>query len=225
MKKAVLFLACMALAAALLTGCSGSAEALTPQSYTAQGAQIQGILLDVRDSRIEVSLSRDGQVHIDYLENSKETYEIAVSEDQVLSMTSVSNKQWTDYIGGAAARGRTISLQIPDALLSTLELSTTNEDISLPALSVTGGVSLCANGGNIAFEGLDAGGPISLWVKNGDISGQITGSYDDYTISCEVKKGETSLPAQKEGGTKALEVSANNGDVQIEFTGKTIPQA
>ena len=85
-----------------------------------------------------MSISEDDQIHISYFENSQETYDITVSDEQVLTMTSASNKDWTDYIGGKpSAENRKILLQIPDALLDTLTLSTTNEDISLPALAIT----------------------------------------------------------------------------------------
>ena len=57
--------------------------------------------------------------------------------------------------------------------------------------------------------------------KNGDITGAIVGSYDDYAITCTVKKGESSLPEDKEGGSKTLTVSNNNGDIAIDFVGKS----
>ena len=164
-----------------------------------------------------MSLSQDGQVHLDYSENSKEYYEISVS-DGVLTMTSASNKEWTDYIGVKSSdEDRKISLQVPDALLENLTLSTTNEDISLPELAVTGSISLSANGGDISFETLDAGSALTLNVKNGDISGAILGSCDDFAIQSEIKKGESNLPDSKEGGEKTLKVSANNGDIEIAF--------
>lgn len=54
-------------------------------------------------------------------------------------MTAASDKEWADYIGGKSAAGsRKILLQVPDALLTALKLSTTNEDISLPARTVNG---------------------------------------------------------------------------------------
>ena len=43
------------------------------------------------------------------------------------------------------------------------------------------------------------------------------GSYDDFAIQTEIKKGESNLPGDKESGSKALNVSCNNGDVNIEF--------
>ena len=137
-------------------------------------------------------------------------------------MTSASNKDWTDYIGGKpSAENRKILLQIPDALLDTLTLSTTNEDISLPALAITKSINISSNGGNITFGNLEVGSAISLTVKNGDISGAVVGSYDDFAIQTEIKKGESNLPDNKDGGEKTLNVSSNNGDVNITFVSES----
>lgn len=216
MKKIISLALCLVLGSFVLAGCSDSSEPFEEKSYTPD-TQVREINLDAEDREIEVSLSPDEQVHIEYWENSKEYYEIAVS-DGVLTMTSASSKEWTDYIGVKSSdEGRKISLQIPDALLENLTLSTTNEDISLPELSVTGSVSISSNGGDISFETLDVGSALTLNVKNGDISGTVVGSYDDFAIETEIKKGESSLPDEKDGGEKTLNVSGNNGDVNIEF--------
>ena len=57
---------------------------------------------------------------------------------------------------------------------------------------------------------------ISLNVKNGDINGSIIGGYDDFSIHCDIKKGNSNLP-NIDGGDKTLDVSCNNGDVNISF--------
>ncbi|HIV19542.1 MAG TPA: DUF4097 family beta strand repeat protein [Candidatus Merdivicinus intestinigallinarum] len=216
MKKIISLALCLVLGVFALTGCSDNSEPFAEKSYTPD-TQVNAVNLDVEDREIEVSLSQDGQVHIDYSENSKEYYEISVS-DGVLTMTSASDKEWTDYIGVKSSdEDRKISLQVPDALLETLTLSTTNEDISLPELAVTGSVSLSANGGDISFEALEVGSALTLSAKNGDISGAVMGSYDDFAIQTEIKKGESNLPDQKDDGEKTLNVSVNNGDVDIEF--------
>lgn len=98
-----------------------------------------------------------------------------------------------------------------------MTLSTTNENVTLPALAVTGSVRISSNGGNIVFETLDVGNALTLNVKNGDISGSIAGSYSDFVIQSDIKKGESNLPDQKEDGEKTLEVTCNNGDVEITF--------
>ena len=213
MKKIISLGLCFVLGSFVLAGCSSESEPFEEKSYTSD-TQISGIHLDVQDREIEVLLSEDEQVHIQYSENSKEYYDISVS-DGVLTMTSASSKEWTDYIGvKPAAEDRKISLQIPDTLLENLTISTTNEDITLSPLAVTGSISLSSNGGNITFENVDVGNALSLTVKDGDISGKVIGSYDDFAIQTEIKKGESNLP-NKEGGEKTLNVSSNNGNVNV----------
>ena len=217
MKKIILLALCLSLSCLILAGCSDSGEPFEEKSYTPD-TQIAEINLDVQDREIKASISADDRIHISYFESAKETYEIEVSDENVLTMTSVSDKDWTDYIGGKPSdENRKIFLQIPDALLDSLTLSTTNEDITLPKLTVTGSISVSSNGGDIVFEKLNVGNALNLTVKNGDISGTIAGGYDDFVIRSEIKKGESSLPDNKDGGEKTLNVSANNGDVNIEF--------
>lgn len=217
MKKIIALALCFIMSSFVLVGCSGESESFEEKSFTPD-TQVNGVDLDVRDREIEVVLSEDEQVHIQYSENSKEYYEISVSDGNVLTMVNASNKEWTDYIGGKpSAEDRKIVLQVPTALLDSIALSTTNEDISLPALTVTGSIDISANGGNITFESLDLGNTLALTVKNGDISGTVTGSYDDFAIQSEIKKGDSNLPGNKDSGNKTLQVSSNNGDVNIEF--------
>ena len=222
MKKITLLLLSFVLGAmVMLAGCSNQEEPFTDQSYVSGDEQILGVILEVRDRQIEVLPSEDQQVHIDYSENSKESYELTVSEDHVLTMTAVSDKEWTDYIGEKApASARRITVQLPDALLQTLQISTTNEDISVTGLSLKDTVSLTTNGGAISFDQLSAGSTITLDAKNGDITGTISGSYEEYSIDSSIKKGDSNLPASKEQGSKTLSVTANNGDISVEFDPK-----
>lgn len=207
---------CVVLGSFVLTGCNN--DWFVQKEYTVDIAQIEEINIDVRDRQIDVSISEDNQVHIVYFENSKETYDITVSDENVLMMTSVSNKDWTDYIGGMPSlQNRKIILQIPNSLLETLTLSTTNENISLSALAIIGNTSIFSNGGDISFRNLEIGKSLYLVVKNGNISGTIIGSYDDFSIQSEIKKGESNLSDNKDRGEKTLNVSSNNGDVNIDF--------
>ena len=89
-------------------------------------------------------------------------------------------------------------------------------------MAVTGSISLSSNGGNITFESLEVGNALSLTVKNGDISGTVKGSYDDFAIQSEIKKGESNLPDNKDSGEKILNVSSNNGNVEIEFVNDSL---
>lgn len=217
MKKIYSAAACMSLTALIAAGCSNGGETFEEKSYTPD-TEIRAVEIDVRDREITVALSYDDKLHISYSESETEKYDISISDENTLTMKYASEKTLTDRIGTKSdAENRKILLQIPDAYLDSLTLSTTNEDISLPPITVTESVSLTVNGGDIAFEKLDVGGSIGLTVKNGDISGSIAGGYDDFSIRSEVKKGESNLPAHKDGGEKTLSASANNGDINIEL--------
>lgn len=214
----ILLALCFILVCFVLEGCSDNKEPFTQKEYIADATQIEEISIDVRDRQIQVLLSEDNQIHITYFENNSETYSITVSNEKVLTMTGVSNKDQTDYTGEkSSAENRKILLHIPNALVNTLMLSTTNEDILLPALTVTGNISLSSDNGNITFGNLDVGSALFLTVKNGDISGTVTGNCDDFAIQSEMKKGHSNLPGNKDSGEKTLNVSCNNGDVNIEF--------
>lgn len=216
MKKIISLVLCLALGGLVLSGCSGGEAQFEEKSYTPD-AQVSAVTIDVQDRDVTVELSTDGQVHIQYFESSKEFYDISVSGG-VLIMTGATDKSWTDYIGLApSAEYRKIVLQVPDAMLENLTI-TTNEDITLPSLSVTGSVSPDCNGGDISFDSLDVGTALTLNVKNGDVSGTVLGSYDDFAIRSEVKSGDSSLPESKDGGVKTLNVTANNGDVNVEIS-------
>ena len=100
MKKIISLVLCILLSAFVLSGCSSSDEPFVEKSYTPD-TQVSEISLDVQDREIDVFLSDDSQIHIQYYENSKEFYEVSVSGG-VLTMNSASDKAWTDYIGMAA---------------------------------------------------------------------------------------------------------------------------
>lgn len=105
---------------------------------------------------------------------------------------------------------------MPTTLLDTVTLSTTNEDISLPVLAVTGSIDISTNDGNITFESLDVGNTLTLTVKNGDISGMIGSRYEDFVIQSEVKK-VIAVCQNIKILVKTLKVLCNNGDVDVTF--------
>lgn len=105
----------------------------------------------------------------------------------------------------ADGESKKITLRLPDGLMKSLTLSTTNENISLSSVTVTESLSISANGGDIALDKLNAVNSIKLEAKNGNIKGTVIGSYDDYAIECKIKKGESNLPESKESMRKSLQ--------------------
>ena len=119
-----------------------------------------------------------------------------------LSMRLSLDRDWTDYVGTKPAREyRKIKVEIPDRLLSGLTVKTTNESIHVSPLSGVASVSLESNGGNVEFEKLFVSESLTVTAKNGNILGSVVGGWDDFSISCEIKKGESNfVPENKTGG-------------------------
>ena len=210
-------LAALALAASLASLCAlaGCSEQTFAERTFASGEQaVQSVVVDVADRAVEVVASEDGQAHVAGFESEQEYYDITL-EGGVLTVKLVQDKEWTDFIGTKPdAQYRALTIALP-AGVASLTVATTNEDVRLEPLAC-GAVSLSSNGGNLVFESLSAGESISLTAKNGNIEGTIAGGWDDFSIDCTVKKGESSL-VSKEGGAKTLTVDCNNGDVRVQF--------
>lgn len=218
MKKILAALTACTVFAALLAavGCSGE-ETFEAKRYSSGEDSVRSISIDVTDREVEIITSTDGQVHIDYSESEQEFYSLQLSEDGDLTMTLETDKDWTDFIGTKpAAQYRKITLAVPDGL-DALTIRTTNEAIGVSTLTVQNAVMLDCNGGNIAFELLGVGKSLDVTAKNGNITGNVLGGWDDFSVSCEIKKGESNLPERKEGGEKSLTVNCNNGDIDIQF--------
>ena len=217
--KKMLTLAAAIVCAVLALGAAGGCkneENFSEKSYSCAGESVQSVNIDVRDSAVEIAPSEDGTLRLAYYESEARTYEIALT-DGTLAVTLAKRDGLGGYFGVLPdAQYRRIRLFLPESALKALAVSTTNEDITLAPLSCTDSVTLESNGGNIGFEGLFAR-EIGLTAKNGDITGSIAGGWDDFSILCTVKKGESNLPEQKEGGANALRVDCNNGDVAISF--------
>lgn len=218
MTKRISIALLLAFAALLATGCaSHDDDPYVAGSYSA--GQVQEIRMEVRDRRIEVLPSEDDQVHMDYFHNETEGYAIDLTGG-VLTVAYAPTKEWSDYIGTKPdAAVRIITLRVPDSLRA-LSVSTTNDDICFGDVSVAGDLNAYANGGNVTFERLEASGNLSLSAKNGNVDGLLAGCFEDYAITCNVKKGESSLPAKKEAGAQTLVIDVNNGNADVQFEGR-----
>ena len=217
MKKTAVCMAAAALVlTALLGGCAAE-ESFTAQTYTAEG-EVVSVSIDVSDRAVEVAPSEDGKLHIAYYESEKQSYKIELTGEGALTVQLDLDREWTDFIGTKpSAQYRKIVLAVPDQILSSLTVTTTNETIALGALSFAESVSLDSNGGDVRFERVSVGKSLCVTAKNGDIDGSVIGGWDDFSIACEIKKGDSNLPASKEGGQKSLTANCNNGDIHIEF--------
>lgn len=200
----------------VLSSCRGE-ENFVSDSYFCEGGTVTDIRIDVADREIDIGKSEDDKIYVDFFESEKEYYDID-NVDGTLCIQLILDKEWTDFIGTKPdAQYRRISVKLPENIIRNLFVKTTNADIDIQPTVISDSLFLDVNGGNITFDTLSAGNNIDLTVKNGNINGSIVGGWDDFAISCQIKKGESNLPENKEGGDKRLSVNCNNGDVVIDF--------
>lgn len=218
MKRVSVFLvAAVSVLVFTLLGCSNGGT-FTAKTYCSGDNPIESIVMRVTDREIEISASEDNQVYIEYFDGEKEYLDITVSESNVLTVTLAFHKKWSDFIGTKpSAEYRKIRLKIPNNQLANVTAATTNENITVASISLTENINLKANGGHIICERIDAGKAIQLTAKDGNITGTIIGGWDDFSISCKIKKGDCNLPLLKENGRKSLSADCNNGNISIEF--------
>lgn len=214
MKKFTVFLLSL-IGIILLSGCYDGGE-FTEKAYSNGG--IEKITVQAEDRELEISPSEDGLVYIDYFDGEKEYLDISVSQSKELTVKLIYNKIWTDFIGAKPSQKyRKIKIRVPDDLIVSLSASTTNENIRITALSVKESITLESNGGNILCERVSIGKTINLTAKNGNITGTVLGGWDDFSISCKIKKGDCNLPLNKENGEKSFTADCNNGNINIGF--------
>lgn len=106
-------------------------------------------------------------------------------------------------------------MNVPSTLLNNLSVKTTNENINITNINSTN-ISLDCNNGDIVVSNINIIKEITLNIKNGNIDGNIYGDYADFIVTCDIKKGNTNF-INTITGTKILNVSSNNGDVNINF--------
>lgn len=194
-------------AALLCAGCSE--EQFAERTFEGEANEV---VLELENTAVEVAPSGDGQVRIEYFESEKRGLSVALDGDTLMATSD----------GAGVSLGalpevafRTVKVYLPAGLVS-LSLTTTGESVSLSEISA-GEIMLDVNGGDITFERLEVALSFGVTAKNGNVAGSLLGGWDDFSISCTVKKGESNLPERKEGGEKSLSVDCNNGDVDIEL--------
>ena len=134
-----------------MTSCTNN-QSFTFQSDYINAALVQSIEIDVIDREINVVVSNDNNIYIDYYISEKEKYDINLSNQKLVIKTDY-NKKWFDFLGFKSAKEfRKINLKIPNYLLPSLSIKTTNENILMNCYTIFNYVSLNNNGGNIFFK-------------------------------------------------------------------------
>lgn len=181
-----------------LTSC-GDTE-FNAQTYTSSSS-LTSLTMTVENRTVNIKKSMDDKLMIEYYDSDKEYLNIT-ENDSIIDISLGIDKQWYDFIGiQSDSQYRIINLYLPSTI-SSVQISTTNENINADNLTISNYIMLNTIYGDIELIDIYGSNKIELTTKNGNINGTIVGSYDDYSIKCEIKKGNTNLPSKKENGKK-----------------------
>lgn len=200
-----------------LVGAAMALASCTPPSFQLARteiatAEISQINIEVNDLAIKVAPSQDEHIALVYYES--ETHKLTKALADGVLRLGVDNSADSFFGLQADLEYRTLSIFIPAESELSLSVITSNEDIEVADLRFVN-LNLENNNGDIAFRNIPTSQNATFINKNGDITGNIIGSYDDYAIESEAKKGETNLPSSKNEGSKRLRAYNNNGDIDI----------
>lgn len=92
------------------------------------------------------------------------------------TMISRLKEGFAPYSDWARAMRRSFVAALPSGALEGLSISTTNEDVKVSDIALTGSASLSSNGGDVIVDDIDVGTALALSVKNGDIKLTIGGN-------------------------------------------------
>lgn len=213
--KGIIIAGIMALGSLPLCGCAHEADFAAKQRSF--GGDIAAVSIFVKDRKVMVGPSEGDELLFKYQDSDKEALRFELS-GATLEVELESNKGFGDFFGTLPdVSYRTIEVYVPLRYQVSINISTANEDVLISGLSVDGLAVSNSNGG-ITIADLSSDGDIALATKNADITGNIIGSYDEYSIRVDVKKGQTNLPSSKPGGDKKLSAQNNNGDVFLDLS-------
>lgn len=200
----------------LAYGCSKKSENIKVKEFSIPSAKINTIEIVLKNIPVNFVISETDTISLSYSQNEKNYFDIN-EENGTLYIRSKTEKEFLDYIGFSDNSAQSLTIEIPAVIQSDFNLKTSNSDIVLPEIDMKGNVNIDLNNGDILFDKIMFEKDTRLFAKNGNIKGKINSKYEEFKIVSEAHKGESNLPDSKKNGNKLLNVSTNNGDVEIEF--------
>ena len=156
------------------------------------------------------------KIHITYTENEYETF--TITEDSTVSIKHTRNYRWYDYIIMININQPKITVALPDNYAGDVSVLNNNGEIYIGSINALGNYYCNTHNGKISISNLDSQS-IDFKTNNGDIVGDITGSFQDYKIDGKTKNGHSNLPSETFAGNRRLKAETNNGDIEIRFLG------
>lgn len=149
----------------------------------------QSILIEDSNVPISVGLSRDNQIHLQYLENELEYYEID-ENDTNITIQKETNYRWFNFVLNFDIQPRNLTLLLPSDFNGSLELKTDNSSMKLDNVTVKE-LLLQNENGSVKLDEVSVSGDTQVKTSNSSI--QISDGNLKGSLQCDNENGSIKL--------------------------------
>lgn len=126
------------------------------------------IVVEDKDSDVDIVKSEDDKFHVSYFENEKKQYEVK-EKNNVLSLTVKDKNKWYDSIFNYNYKNRKTTIEVPEAFYGKIVAQTSNSYISLSDIKATDIEAITSND-DIIIENVTCDGTLTATSSNGSIN-------------------------------------------------------
>ena len=127
--------------------------------------------------------------------------------------------QLSNVNGDACVKLKTSNAELilEEVKAKKIEADTSNGDVRLCNMEAEE-LEADTSNASIALDGTIQSDDIDLETSNGNVEGMITGKESDYDITAKTSNGNSSLPENRSGGTRKLQVKTSNARIDVTFS-------
>lgn len=203
------------------------------KTYIAK-ASISNIVIEHDLYDLKIVESDTDKIKITYSDSSKKTLEIDEFGD-TLNIKERNKRRVISFINvdGVFLNPETIieiprnskirySIQSDDSNIElrsiksdSIEIESDNGDIILSRVEVSN-ANLISDNGDITFNDLNILKDLFIEIDNGDITGSLIGSANDYVFFIHEDNGSVNIPTFNGRGNKVIRIESDNGNIDID---------
>lgn len=179
---------------------------------------LSSLNLNIDNANIVLVPSLDNQIHVTYFENETEVYQFTKNKNELV-ITQERATHWWNYIGFNFNFPKSFTIAIPESSLINISLKTSNGNVSVNDVSLTGSMIATTSNGKIAVSNSTFTGMFNLTSSNGEIKLEDVAAKE---LSLQTNNGKIRLT--KVSSEENLSARSSNSGIYIEriFAGKGI---
>ena len=188
---ALICLGCLAMAIALsiskfkVSNLFSNAAEFEKKSYEIVQEEVKSIKVDIENTDVMIIPSTDNMIHVTYFESDEVKYDIEIKPNKVLSITDRHDHNFLNWFGvNLGSRDVYCEIHVPSNLMDKIEVETSNANIDIEYLIITGNLVLRSSNGEIDLNSVTTTNDIKVVTSNGSITADdLKGNVIDFKTS------------------------------------------